>query len=127
MGAPIVLLEDYHSLSQWHAHFVPIATDSWDPRRHQGLWRRTQSPINARESGWRTPEDSRRRMVHFDYKFAVAHSGGASAQIVMESCYVWLHVTLPIDELAAYERLFHRGLTNNRWMPWRSGVLDVPE
>lgn len=122
LAEPLLSLGPCPSVDEWAEHFVPAKYADWDPRHHEGLWRRTQDPCNAGSSGWRGSHDARRRMVHFDYTFDLMRLG-LRDELVLKSCYVWVTVALPALEVAAYEATLRDGVA--RHGGWRQNAQGI--
>lgn len=67
----------------------------------EGIWRRTQEKINAKDSGWKREEDKRRRMIHYEHTFDVLEKKG-SYNFYLTEIYIWLHFCLPKKETTEY-------------------------
>ncbi len=101
----------------------------WHRRWTESIWRRHQDARNARLSGWQAPGDMRRRLVHFYDEYGV-HDG----QFVLRGTHVWMSVSLPDDEVAAYEARVLAGVAAGGWSDaaspagdrrWRRGGLEA--
>lgn len=99
----------------------------WHRRFTESIWRRHQHPSNARLSGWDSPEDKRRRLIHFYDEYGI--EGDA---FVMRNSYLWINLTLPRQDIANYRALLLRNLRSGGWEPtapgragesWRRGDL----
>ncbi len=69
MELPYVTLPLDETLSRrWDRFYArPVGR----PRHvEEGLWRRTQDPRNAEQSGWAGPGNARRRIVHYRHEFS---------------------------------------------------------
>lgn len=76
----------------------------------EGLWRRTQDRVNAAESGWRGPLDARRRMIQYYYRYSMV-----GCDLYVTDALVWVHQTLPQDEIAESWRRLSDALRQGRW------------
>ena len=54
-------------IGNWKSRFC----DNWDRSIREAVWRRHQCPENAELSGWRSPEDMRRRVLHYRDKYSL--------------------------------------------------------
>lgn len=90
---------------------TPSQADTWekyytgthDRRRdvEEGIWRRTQDPANAAESGYSEKEENfRRRIVHYYYRFDVDE---ARESMRLVDFYLYYCLTGPYAEIASYE------------------------
>jgi hypothetical protein len=80
--------------------------------------RRHQHPSNARLSGWTGPEDQRRRIVHFYDEYALV-----GRSFVLQNAYLWLHLSLPKEQIEGYQALIETGLRDGDWRA--DGVEDA--
>jgi hypothetical protein len=122
MKFPLVLEAEISDaqLARFHKHIDSDAS-GWHRRWTESIWRRHQHPSNARLSGWKEESDRRRRIIHFHDEYGV--EGRA---FVMRRAYLWHCVTLPADDVDAYQERIHAGLAS--WSPagdsrWRRGDL----
>jgi len=100
----------------------------WHRRWTESIWRRHQDARNARLSGWQSPDDMRRRLVHFYDEYGV--EGG---QFVLRETHVWMSVSLPEDEVERYEARILAGVAAGGWSAahadghrrWRRGELEA--
>lgn len=81
---------------RWQSFFV-LPSDR-DRMREEGIWRRTQSSLNAAESGWSGPNDARRRILHYVHRFNTIQSG-AEMHLAITGSYIFFSISLPEDEL----------------------------
>ncbi|MFD6391177.1 hypothetical protein [Nocardia sp. NPDC060259] len=79
-------------LQRWNTYYLNEIDRDWDVE--EGLWRRTQGADNASESGWQHPNDARRRILHYRYRFCV--EGGS---LLLHDFYLMMSVALPKPEL----------------------------
>ncbi|PZT75871.1 MULTISPECIES: Sir2 family NAD-dependent protein deacetylase [unclassified Streptomyces] len=98
--------------------------------QEEGLWRRTQDPRNAVESGWTGPKDGRRRILHYRYRYRydTKRTGGGTVLTVPE-LYVFHSASYPAAELAFHFDLVRKALADGGWQPgararWRRGGLE---
>jgi hypothetical protein len=83
----------------------------WHRRWTESIWRRHQDESNAHLSGWRSSSDQRRRLVHFYDEYDVA-----DGQFVLRGTHVWVSVSLPDDEVEAYEARILDGIAAGGWV-----------
>ncbi len=93
----------------------------WHRRWTESIWRRHQDACNARLSGWQGPGDKRRRLVHFYDEYGVQGN-----HFVLKGTHVWVGVTLPDQEIDAYEARIAAGLAAGGWS-LASGRRDTRE
>ncbi|MFD3662658.1 hypothetical protein ACFWVF_18970 [Streptomyces sp. NPDC058659] len=94
----------------------------------EGLWRRTQDPRNAAESGWTGPEDGRRRILHYRYRYNTNRTSGGTLLTVPE-LYVFHSASYPEADLAHHFDRVRKALADGGWQPgqrglWRRGDLE---
>jgi hypothetical protein len=102
---------DARQRERFHRHIDSDAS-GWHRRFTESIWRRHQHPSNARLSGWTNEQDRKRRIVHFYDEYAIC--GGA---FVLKNAYLFLSVTLPEDDIAAYRAALADGLYRGAWTP----------
>lgn len=90
----------------------------------EGVWRRTQSPLNATESGWSTDLQHRRRLVHYRLKYEVSDRD----TLQLGSFYLYLSLTGLTEEVS--EHIDHlQTLLRRHWSKegilWVSGDLEM--
>lgn len=78
----------------------------------EGLWRRTQTEGNKEASGWKTAQDKRRRMLHYEYKYDLLE---LSHELVMTKFYLWWHVCMPKTEIDIYSQFIYSSLQFGGW------------
>lgn len=110
-------------LSTWNQHFA-ILTDR-DRSIEEGIWRRTQSRVNAVQSGWEPDNGSLKRIVHYHYRYRADQE---SSQLLLEDFFLYYCITNPSDEVAAYERELQGLLSDSAWSigrdsDWHIGQL----
>jgi len=97
---------------RWREHF-----DVFDSQRdrtvEEGLWRRTQEKANAQQSGWQSPLDARRRILHYRYKFNVVQATGP--RLAVEDVYLYYSTALPKSELAEVVDLIQESIRLGGW------------
>lgn len=111
-------------VNTWKTHFVGRHER---PRSiEEGIWRRTQDPANAEQSGWSQDAAGRRRIVHYRYHYDLDWTHPVP-RLVLAEVYLYTSVTAPADEIAAYATDIRRWLAEGRWRPesgaWHRGDL----
>ena len=111
----------------WRDHFS--SEDGRDPGVEEGIWRRTQDPRNAEQSGWTQDGNGRRRVVHYRLHYAVDRSRPTD-RLVLTELYLYVSWLAPTEEIAAHRGDLERWLGEGRWKPgedgsWRRGDLHV--
>lgn len=111
MKFPFVIIPelDDRQLERYRRHIDSNAS-GWHRRWTESIWRRHQHPSNARLSGWKGPDDQKRRIVHFYDEYAV--EGRA---FVLRHAYLWMHVSLPRQAVAAYREAVGVALAHGEW------------
>jgi len=90
------LSADY--VERWRRYYVERSDRN--RRREDGIWRRTQEPWNAAESGWQNPTDRRRRIVHYTHEYDLQNRDGR-AELLFRNAYVYFSLSLPEEEIAS--------------------------
>ncbi|GAA2131634.1 hypothetical protein [Streptomyces synnematoformans] len=111
-------------VNTWKTHF---AGSHERPRSiEEGIWRRTQDPANAEQSGWRQDAAGRRRIVHYRYHYDLDWTHPVP-RLVLAEFYLYTSLTAPADEIAAYRKNIGQWLTEGRWRQqsdgWHRGDL----
>lgn len=96
MPTPILSSLSKEYMERWTQYYVQPS----DRKRTQeeGIWRRTQTPYNAEESGWTCPSDQRRRIVHYLNDFDAIQYDEQMA-LVISRIYLYYSLSLPCDEI----------------------------
>ncbi|MEV7086854.1 hypothetical protein AB0O07_13290 [Streptomyces sp. NPDC093085] len=85
MLMPYAVLEhlSQRDVEQWKTFFV----GGHDRLRsvEEGIWRRTQEPDNAEQSGWSDESDRRRRVVHYRYGYDLDYTHPAPRLVIRDS------------------------------------------
>ncbi|MFH1561632.1 MAG: hypothetical protein ABID04_03585 [Patescibacteria group bacterium] len=87
----------------------------------EGIWRRTQVESNKKKSGWRGPQDRRRRMLQYLDKYSLAPNGSGRTDLIVVSPYIWLNIVSPKNEILGYLKQIHEGARQGRWQSLASG------
>jgi hypothetical protein len=95
---------------QRYRRHVDCGASGWHRRWTESVWRRHQHPSNAPLSGWQSPEDRRRRLIHFYDEY-----GLEGESFVLRHTYVWVNLTLPEDEIERYRAAVHERLAAGGW------------
>ena len=99
---------------------VDCGSSGWHRRWTESVWRRHQHESNARLSGWKSPDDRRRRLIHFYDEY-----GTEEESFVLRHTYVWVNLTLPQDEIDLYRTTIHRRLASGGWSCGnRTGIAE---
>ena len=80
----------------------------------EGIWRRNQMFGTRHESGWRSRDDMRRRMLHYSHYYDVKKYNGMYDLCMIES-YLWIHLTFPKREIEVYYNDILKGLQEGGW------------
>lgn len=82
----------------------------WHRRWTESIWRRHQCPQNAALSGWKSPDDGRRRLIHFYDEYGV--EGG---HFVLRNAYLSINLTLPAPDIAEYRACIRERALQGGW------------
>ncbi|RKE02878.1 hypothetical protein [Streptomyces sp. TLI_171] len=112
----------------WHEHFAP-EPGGRRPSIEEGIWRRTQDPRNAEQSGWSEDESGRRRVVHYRLHYDLDQTQPMD-RLVMAELYLAVSWLAPAAEVAAHRLDLEQWLAEGRWKAgddtdprWRRGDL----
>ena len=103
----------------WVEHFSPEANGR-RPSIEEGIWRRTQDPRNAEQSGWSEGEDGRRRVVHYRLHYDLDQTQPMD-RLVLAELYLYVSWLAPAAEVAAHRRDLDKWLAEGRWKPYNDG------
>jgi len=128
MNFPLILIP-HLTEAQRQRYLLHIDSDrtGWHRRFTESIWRRHQHPSNAQQSGWNSPEDKRRRLIHFYDEY-----GLDGDSFVLCNSYLWINLTLPDQSIADYKTLLLQNLRTGGWEQtisnaaseyWRRGTL----
>ncbi|QFR02998.1 hypothetical protein F9278_34345 [Streptomyces phaeolivaceus] len=112
----------------WNKYFA--GTGHERPRSvEEGVWRRTQDPANAEQSGWSHDSTGRRRIVHYRYDYDLDYTFPVP-RLVLAELYLYVSYTAPADEIRAYIKQFQGWIAEGRWKEsaaggWHRGDLAV--
>lgn len=113
MILPFVVADlDEELTTRWLHDFESFT--SRDRTVEEGIWRRTQGPENSGESGWLSERDARRRVVHYHYKFGLAHVEGI-CRLAVTSVYLYQSLSLPRHELNEFHDRVIVALAEGGW------------
>jgi hypothetical protein len=118
-----VLAVDDAGVCRWAAYFAP-GTSQRRRDIEEGIWRRTQHPLNAAQSGW-DGTGGRRRIIHYRNRYALTGSC-----LVLAEWYLYYCLTCPVAEARDYTARIGSwasagGWTRDGMRSWRLGDLRV--
>lgn len=118
---------DASLLERWAKFYARPA--SRDPRWEEGLWRRTQDPRNAEQSGWNCADDQRRRIFHYRYRYDVMVQNGHPV-LALVALYLMYCVTYPRTEVDHVTDNVADALARGSWRTrtsgrWQRGPLEA--
>ncbi|UED84868.1 hypothetical protein [Streptomyces profundus] len=122
---PVIEQMTEDQVSAWNEHF---SGDGHERRRtiEEGVWRRTQEPANAEQSGWSPNSRGRRRVVHYRYEFGINRVFPVP-RLTLDNLYLTVSFTAPATEIVAYRRRLAGWLADGRWRRlgscWAKGDL----
>ncbi|MFH8218555.1 hypothetical protein ACH4C2_05110 [Streptomyces sp. NPDC018057] len=115
----------------WDAYFSPVVGGGRRPAVEEGIWRRTQDPANAEQSGWSEDESGRRRIVHYRLHYGLDRTQPMD-RLVLEELYLYVSWRAPASEVTDHRRDLDQWLAEGRWKltgdvggPWRRGDLHA--
>ncbi|MFF4384603.1 hypothetical protein [Kitasatospora sp. NPDC001547] len=112
-------------VESWERHF---AGGGHERARNleEGIWRRTQDPANAEQSGWSEDNQGRRRVVHYRYEYNLNHVFPVP-RLVLDNLYLAVSFTAPAEEIAEYRQSIGQWLADGHWRDkgdvWAKGDL----
>ncbi|MFF3517721.1 hypothetical protein [Streptomyces sp. NPDC002573] len=125
---PVIEQLSESQVATWNRHFAGDGHER--PRSvEEGIWRRTQDPANAEQSGWTEDASGRRRVVHYRYDYALNYTFPVP-RLVLSELYLYVSHTAPAEEIRAYAQSLRIWLDEGRWKPqqpgtWQRGDLSV--
>ncbi|WP_435245128.1 hypothetical protein [Streptomyces tendae] len=118
-------------VTMWEATFSPEAGGQRRPAVEEGIWRRTQDPANAEQSGWSEDSTGRRRVVHYRLHYGLDRTQPVD-RLVLEELYLYVSWLAPAAEVTAHRRDLAEWLNAGGWRPvsgqdnvFRRGDLHV--
>ncbi|WP_432001568.1 hypothetical protein [Streptomyces sioyaensis] len=124
---PVIEQLDDAQVATWEKHF---AGGHERPRAiEEGIWRRTQDPANAVQSGWTEDEQGRRRIVHYRYRYDLDYTFPVP-RLVLAELYLYTSVLAPKAEIEQYRDNVASWLAEGGWRQiddtlWSKGDLRV--
>lgn len=85
------------------------------------MWLRTQEPANADQSGWRSAQDARRRVLHYRYRFDLERLG-MGVCLALTDLYLYHSVAYPKAELVMHHEVVENALARGGWRHNATGV-----
>ncbi|QKZ20329.1 hypothetical protein [Streptomyces chartreusis] len=130
MFLPYTVIEqlDDDQVATWEQHFAGAGHER--PRAiEEGIWRRTQDPANAQQSGWTEDENGRRRIVHYRYRYDLDYTFPVP-RLVLAELYLYTSVLAPKAEIDQYRSNVRYWLIEGGWrqiddVMWSRGDLRV--
>ncbi|MDQ0578304.1 hypothetical protein [Streptomyces rishiriensis] len=125
---PVIEQLDDTQVATWEKHFAGAKHER--PRAiEEGIWRRTQDPANAVQSGWSEDEQGRRRIVHYRYRFDLDYTFPVP-RLVLSDLYLYASVLAPKAEIGEYRDNVRSWLAKGGWRQvddtmWSKGDLRV--
>lgn len=111
MKFPFIVIPELTDRQLWRYHnHINSDASGWHRRWTESIWRRHQHPSNARLSGWVSPEDQKRRILHFYDEYGIE-----GRSFVLRNAYLFMHVSLPEEHIDEYEAVIRAGLRDGEW------------
>lgn len=117
MYRPIITFQNNEDETKWQNYYV--SPSDRVRTREEGIWRRTQTPHNSYESGWKSNLDTRRRVIHYLYNFSKFTVGNYTG-IEMSEVYFNYSISLPQQELEYTESKILSSLLEGGWQETKS-------
>ncbi|MGW7258724.1 hypothetical protein [Streptomyces sp. NPDC054834] len=103
----------------WNEHFAGNGHER--PRSiEEGIWRRTQDPANAAQSGWTEDLAGRRRIVHYRYDYGLDYTFPVPRMVLAE-LYLYVSFRAPAEEISTYAKHIQGWLAEGRWKQYLDG------
>ena len=120
MKFPFVVLENLseEQMKKWKNFYAE--TETHNPRTEEGIWRRTQEKQNKDESGWKNPNDCRRRMLHYFHCFDIQENKHHKFDLVLKESYLWINLSLLSSEIDELESCMLESAQNG----WKIDFVD---
>ncbi|MFF5128085.1 hypothetical protein ACFY41_14340 [Streptomyces syringium] len=113
----------------WEDHFSSETGARRRPAIEEGIWRRTQDPRNAEQSGWAEDSSGRRRIVHYRLHYGLDRTHPVE-RVVLEELYLYVSLLSPAGEIGDHRDDLDQWLADGRWKPtgdeddsWHRGDL----
>ncbi len=125
---PVIEQLDDAQVATWEKHFAGAGHER--PRAiEEGIWRRTQDPANAVQSGWTEDDNGRRRIVHYRYRYDLDYTFPVP-RLVLAELYLYTSVLAPKAEIDQYRSNVRGWLIEGGWRQvaddtWAKGDLRV--
>ena len=98
----------------WATCFAPEAGGARRPAVEEGIWRRTQDPANAEQSGWSEDSSGRRRIVHYRLHYDLDRTQAVEC-LVLEELYLYVSWLAPAAEIAEHRRELEKWFAEGGW------------
>ncbi|MFI6595021.1 hypothetical protein ACIBHX_02165 [Nonomuraea sp. NPDC050536] len=127
MFLPYAVIEQLtpQQVATWEQHFAGTGHER-ARSIEEGIWRRTQDPANAQQSGWSEDHQGRRRIVHYRYQYGLDYTFPVP-RLVLSELYLFHSFTGPAAEIDVYLKDLHSWLAEGRWREkdgyWSKGDL----
>jgi hypothetical protein len=77
----------------------------------EGLWRRTQDLKNKKLSGYKSPKDKRRKILHYINQYSI----NKDKKLILKNMYLWISLAYPKEEIEKYMFQIEKGLKRGEW------------
>lgn len=105
----------------WKRHFARNNAHERPRAIEEGIWRRTQDPANAAQSGWAEDTQGRRRVVHYRYQYDLDYTFPVP-RLVLADLYLYHSITAPAAEIASYLSKLQEWLGAGHWRQQPDGI-----
>ncbi len=85
----------------------------------EGIWRRTQVAENKKNSGYKTKEDKRRKILHYIDRYKINKSN----QLVLSEMYLWISLAFPEKEINKFLQQVEKGIREGGWIKKKDGYV----
>lgn len=131
MKFPVPIVKNLSSeyAQRWLDYYVKPSDRN--RRQEEGIWRRTQNIENAKDSGWNSFNDCRRRIVYYLHNFDLQENDQNLYDLVISSLYIYYSLLVPLKELDYIEQSIYISLLEGGWHQstedknyWQKGDLQ---
>ncbi|MFH0808514.1 MAG: hypothetical protein V1888_02760 [archaeon] len=77
----------------------------------EGLWRRTQDIKNKENSGYKSKQDKRRKILHYINRYKI----NKNSQMILSDAYLWVSLAFPKNEIQDFLKQIDLGLKKGKW------------
>lgn len=106
----------------WKSHYEGERGGERRPAIEEGIWRRTQEPANAEQSGWSQDDHGRRRVVHYRLHYGLDRTQPVE-RLTLNEMYLYVSMLAPAHEIDTYRENIAAWLEAGRWRSLSTGMF----